>query len=209
MRISKAVLVAAVLLAALAALSPLAAQAPVEVAEALVRTADAPLARIDRAPLDLELRRAEAVVRRLELTVEYLTKEAQRLERLASEQITSRNQLDEIVWRRNTTAQEFEQARVARDQTLDRLERTVVRAPFPGQVVERFQHLGEHAQVGGAVARLVDVRNVEVVAQAPLDVSPRLQRGERIVVRGDVAAGDRVVVRGAERLEDGQAVTVR
>jgi len=40
-------------------------------------------------------------------------------------------------------------------------------------------------------------------------VTPGTGRADRIEVRGDLAAGDRIVVRGAERLQPGQRVTIQ
>ena len=42
-----------------------------------------------------------------------------------------------------------------------------------------------------------------------VDVETGIGNGTRIEVRGEVSPGDRVVVRGGERLQPGQAVTVQ
>lgn len=143
------------------------------------------VARIDDRILQLVLREDEARIKRLEVNQRYLETEARRLETLEAEQIATRTQLDEMVSRREMAEQELLEARLARDQTLGRLDRTEVRAPFPGQVVQRFQQLGEYTSVGGAVVRLVDVGHTEVRAQAPLDVAPHLERGMNVRVRDD------------------------
>ena len=82
-------------------------------------------------------------------------------------------------------AQELDEARLARDQTRDRLARTEIRAPFPGQVVERLQQLGEYTSVGAPVVRLVDVGHTEVRAQAPLAVAAHLERGMAVAVKAE------------------------
>jgi RND family efflux transporter MFP subunit len=143
------------------------------------------VARIDDRLLKLALSEDEARIQRLEVNLRFLETEARRLETLAAEQIATRTQLDEMVSRREMAAQEHLEALLARDQTLGRLERTEVRVPFPGQVVQRFQQLGEYTSVGGAVVRLVDVGHVEVRAQAPLDVAPHLERGMSVRVKDD------------------------
>ncbi len=127
------------------------------------------VARIDDKALELALREAETRIRRLEVNLRYLERQEARLLALEAEQIAARTQLDE--------------ARLARDQARDRLERTEVRAPFPGQVVERLQQLGEYTSVGGTVVRLVDVRHTEVQARAPLSVAAHLERGMTVAVK--------------------------
>jgi RND family efflux transporter MFP subunit len=47
------------------------------------------------------------------------------------------------------------------------LQRTSIRAPFNGRVVSQSIQMGEYAQVGGAIARLVDIENLEVSARVP------------------------------------------
>ncbi len=141
------------------------------------------VARIDGRALELALREAETRIRRLEVGLRYLERQEARLRLLEAEQIAARNQLDEIVSRREMAGQELDEARLARDQVKDRLERTEVKAPFPGQVVERLQQLGEYTSVGGAVVRLVDIRHTEVKAQAPLAVAAHLERGMTVAVK--------------------------
>ncbi len=143
------------------------------------------VARIDDKALALVLREAETRIRRLEVNLRYLERQEARLEALEAEQIAARTQLDEIVSRREMAGQELDEARLARDQVRDRLSRTEVRAPFPGQVVERLQQLGEYTSVGGAVVRLVDVRHTEVRAQAPLSINPHLERGMTVAVKAE------------------------
>ncbi len=143
------------------------------------------VARIDDRALELALREAETRIRRLEVNLRYLERQEARLLALEAEQIAARNQLDEIASRREMAGQELDEARLARDQVRDRLERTEVRAPFPGQVVERRQQLGEYTSVGAAVVRLVDVRHTEVRAQAPLAVAAHLERGMTVAIKDE------------------------
>jgi RND family efflux transporter MFP subunit len=61
----------------------------------------------------------------------------------------------------------------------------VIRAPFPGHVVERMRQLGEFVSVGIEVVRLMDTSNVEVVARAPVSEAGHLAVGQSVMVRGD------------------------
>lgn len=148
------------------------------------------LARIDDRALQLQLRRDQASLRGLEANLAYLQTQVERLETLTSEQVAARNQLDEVAARRAVTEQEVELARAVEAETRDRLDRTVVKAPFSGRVVERFKQPGEYVRVGDDLVRLVDTKRIEVRARAPLDAAANLQKGLEVVVR----SGDREAV---------------
>lgn len=145
-----------------------------------------PVARIDAKALDLQIQQDEATIRRLETNLEYLDKQLERLRTLTDERIAARHQLDEILAERAMAEQELVQAGIAGEQTRYRLERTEVRAPFPGKVVERLQQPGGYVSVGRDVVRLVNTRDAEVRAQAPLDLAPYLRDGMEVTVGDDV-----------------------
>jgi RND family efflux transporter MFP subunit len=119
----------------------------------------------------------------------FSNKQLDRQRQLASQNIAARNALEESEAERDMTAQELVQARVARDQTLYLLENSVIRAPFGGRIVERYRDRGEYIAIGGEVARLVDTRNIEVRAQAPISVASHLTEGMDVSIRD----GDREV----------------
>ena len=135
------------------------------------------LARIERRPLELILRRDEAEIRRLEAQLGYLNQQLARLEKLTAEQVAAQVRLDEIRSQRAMAEQDLELAQVTRDQTLDRLARCQVKAPFPGKVVERLRQPGEYIQVGEAVVRVVNVGRPEIRAQASPEAVPHLREG--------------------------------
>ncbi|MEZ5332720.1 MAG: efflux RND transporter periplasmic adaptor subunit [Thermoanaerobaculia bacterium] len=141
-----------------------------------------PLARIDDEAVRLQLRTDEATIKRLEANLSYLEAEVARLERLTREQVVAANQLEQTSSQAEAARQELEAARVGRDQTLFRLERSQIAAPFGGQVVERLAQPGGFVSTGIEVVRLVDTRNVEVSARAPLSVAPYLREGQTVVV---------------------------
>lgn len=146
------------------------------------------VARLDDERLKLALRDNEAAVKRLEANVQLLTTQSDRLETLAPENIVSRNQLDEASSRLAMAQQELEQARVARDRALLDLRRASVRAPFDGYVAERLAQAGEFVALGTPLARLVDTRNVEVIARAPVSSAATLRAGQGVRVRDDERA---------------------
>jgi RND family efflux transporter MFP subunit len=141
------------------------------------------IARIDDRALRLQLQEDDATTKRLEANLVYLSQQLDRLQKLAQQNNAARNQLDESTAQRAMAEQDLVQARVSREQTLYRLQRTEVRAPFSGQIVERVAQAGEFIAVGGTIARLVDTTNIEVRARAPMSVAPYLFADMGVTVR--------------------------
>ncbi len=141
------------------------------------------LARIDDTSLNLELRDNEANIKRLEASLRYQARQVSRFEELTKQNIAAKNQLEETLAQHDMTREEVNQARVAREQILHRIQQASVVAPFPGQVVERLRQMGEFVSPGGELVRLVDTRNMEVRAQAPMSVAPFVVPGMRVSVR--------------------------
>ncbi len=135
----------------------------------------ATVARIDGERLRLALRDNEAAVKRLEAQLQLLTTQRKRLQTLGN--VVSQSQLDEAVSREHMAEQDVEQARVARDRASLDLDRATVRAPFDGIVAERLQQSGEFVAGGTPLLRLVNDRDLEVVARAPLTTADAVSAG--------------------------------
>ncbi len=142
------------------------------------------IARIEDKALQLQLKNDDATIRRLQANLEYLDQQVERIRRLTEQQVVAANDLEELQSQYETARQELVQAEVGKEQTEYRLERTKVRAPFSGRVVERLQQPGGYIGVGGEIVRLVDTNSVEVRAQAPLSVAPHLREGMSVVIKG-------------------------
>ena len=72
---------------------------------------------------------------------------------------------------------ERNQARAALQQAKTRLSNTIVDAPFPGTVEERFVEVGEQVSPGMRIARLVNTRRVKVTAGIPERYANDIQLG--------------------------------
>src|SRR6185436_17300553 len=95
--------------------------------------------------------------------------------------------------RERMAEQDVEQARVARDRAQLDLNRAAVRAPFAGIVAERLQQSGEYVAGGAPLLRLVNDRELEVVARAPLGTAYSVVAGsEASLVDGDRRASGKV-----------------
>jgi RND family efflux transporter MFP subunit len=134
------------------------------------------VARLDGARLTLALRDNEAAVKRLEAQLQLLATQRTRLQTLG-DSVVSQSQLDEAVSRERMAEQDVEQARVARDRARLDLDRATVRAPFAGIIAERVQQSGEFVASGAPLLRLVNDRELEVVARAPLGSADTVSAG--------------------------------
>jgi RND family efflux transporter MFP subunit len=133
------------------------------------------VARIDGERHALTLRDNEAAVKRLEAQLHLLTTQRNRLQTLGN--VVSQSQLEEAVSRERMAEQDVEQARVARDRARLDLNRATVRAPFDGVVAERLQQSGEFVAGGTPLLRLVNDRDLEVVARAPMITADAVSAG--------------------------------
>jgi RND family efflux transporter MFP subunit len=133
------------------------------------------LARIDPERLELTLRDNEAALKRLEAQLDLLTTQRTRLQTLGN--VVSQSQFDEAQSRERMAEQDVEQARVARDRARLDLARAAVRAPFAGIVAERVRQSGEYVAGGAPLLRLVNDRDLEVVARAPLGTADSVIAG--------------------------------
>jgi len=151
----------------------------------------------------LQLRRLElqAEIVRAEARLRFLESELQRFTRLAESNLTAENQLEQTRSERDAAVGELEVARARLAQNQDSIERTRLKAPFGGIVVERLMTPGERVDEGSSVLRLVDQDHLEVIARAPLEYFSFIHVGQKLdlengaefepgTVRTAVAVGD-------------------
>jgi RND family efflux transporter MFP subunit len=143
---------------------------------------------VDDHLLRLDLRNDEAEIARLQADLGWQARQIARLSKLAVQNNTAKSELDELTSRREMLEQELRIAEINRDRTLYDLERTRVMAPFDGIIAERMMDSGEYTGAGAELVRLVNTRQVEVSAQAPLRVARHNRPGEQVLVSSDVAS---------------------
>lgn len=165
-----------------------------EVGTAVV--AGEPVAAIEDTVLKLQMAEARAQVTRAEARVGFLESEETRFARLAESNLAALTQLEQTRSDRDVARGDLEVVRARLRQIADQLERTELRAPFSGVVVERLMTPGERVLEGNTVVRLVDPARLEVVARAPLDYLPYVRPGQALVLRSG-AVSTRGVLRTA------------
>ena len=137
----------------------------------------AALVRLRRQDLELRLAARKADLVEAEARLELAERTQERRRELFESDVISRERLDDATtelaaWQGRVASLEAEIAQVEDD-----LERSVVRAPFNGVVVEEHTQVGEWIPVGGPVLRLQDVDELEVELDVPERYFARLGSG--------------------------------
>jgi len=147
------------------------------------------IATIDSRSIKLTIARNQSQIKRLEARVKYLKSDLRRTVDLAQTNNVPASRLDEAESTLAMTEQELAQAHIDLELSELSLERTKVRAPFPGRVVARLAQSGEYAVPGRQIVRLVDTAHLEVTAQAPVNLAAILSNTQHVSLR----QGDKVL----------------
>jgi len=152
------------------------------VVELAVREGDAvrrgqPLVRLRLENLELRMKARQADLVEAQARLELAERTRERRQELFESDVISRERLDDAAtelaaWQGRVASLEAEIAQVQDD-----LERSVVRAPFTGVVVEEHTQVGEWIPVGGPVVALLDVEELEVELDVPERYFARLEPG--------------------------------
>lgn len=140
------------------------------------------VARIERRDAELAFNDSAAEVARLEARSQYLARRYERFLGLGEEAGESESAMDQMRADRDEARQALRQAEVAHDRAALNLQRAEVTAPFAGRVVSQEAQVGEYANPGLGVVRLVDTRRLEVTARAPASLARNISAGDIIRV---------------------------
>jgi len=69
------------------------------------------------------------------------------------------------------------------EQTLLALEKTTIKAPFSGNISQRFVHVGELISIGRPLVQLIDTKNLDIKIAAPISIAPFLKKGSKVMVK--------------------------
>lgn len=160
-----------------------------------------PVARIDDRETRLALDRAEVAIRRLEARLSYEEQQVGRLAELARTNHTPQSRYEEALANRAMVAEDLNEARIARETAELLLSRSVIRAPFDGQIAARLANTGEYASPGREMVRLVATRAIEIAVRVPIGQAATVGTGTEVSldsgefsqtgrVRAVIGAGD-------------------
>ena len=161
-----------------------------------------------RASSKLQLNSDRANYNRLAAQLKFDRAQAARMDNLFSQNAIARATKDQAESTRDADAGALAAAKAAMMKSQYQYDHGIIRAPFPGRVVQRLINPGEYATVGKDIVRLVDIGSLEVSVQIPIDSSRYLKEKLAItmviegkpvegVVRAIVPVGD-IVSRSIE-----------
>jgi RND family efflux transporter MFP subunit len=142
-----------------------------------------PLARLDDTLPRLRVDDLRAQVARARSQHDVATTQLERFNRLAATQALSASQLDDARSQREVSGDDVTRAEAQLRQAQYEIDQSVIRAPFPGVVSERFIQRGEYLQVGAATVRLVNTADTEARATAALELAANVHPGQTVTVR--------------------------
>ncbi|HXW73405.1 MAG TPA: efflux RND transporter periplasmic adaptor subunit [Steroidobacteraceae bacterium] len=148
----------------------------------LVRQGE-PIARLDDTLPRLRLEDLRAQVARARAQHDVSSSQLERFNRLAATQVLSASQLEDARAQREMSRDDLARAEAQLREAQYDITQSVIRAPFPGIVTERFIQRGEYLQVGAATARLVNTADIEARATAALDLAANVHPGQTVTVR--------------------------
>ena len=140
------------------------------------------IARIDQSIAKLQLDSDRANYNRLAAQLKYDRVQATRMDNLFSQNAIARSTKDQAESTRDADTGALAAAKAAMMKSQYQYDHDIIRAPFPGRVVQRLINPGEYATVGKDIARLVDIGSPEVSAQIPIDASRFLKENLQITM---------------------------
>ncbi|MAS81278.1 MAG: hypothetical protein CMF45_01160 [Legionellales bacterium] len=145
---------------------------------------DGVIAKIDSTKYLLALNQIQTEVKPIETMVDFFQRETKRLEILAKKNNTAKNKLDQAQTSRDELIAKVEIVKAELAVARDTLQRTTVRAPFSGVVIERFKSSGERVNVGDQIIRIMDTQRVEIQARIQQESFPHVQKTDQLKIKG-------------------------
>ena len=141
------------------------------------------LARLDDTVARLRLEDLRAQVARARAQQQFNSSQLERFNRLAATQVLSASQLDDARAQREMSTDDLTRVEAQLREVQYDIAQSVIRAPFPGVVSERFIQRGEYLQTGAATVRLVNTSDIEARATAALSLASSVHAGQIVTVR--------------------------
>jgi RND family efflux transporter MFP subunit len=141
------------------------------------------LMRLDDVAIRESLQSAQAGERAAQQAFDQAQRQVERLKTLQAQGMSSVQALDDAEGRRNAAQSELVAARARVVSAQQQLRRTEVRAPFDGVVSERKASVGDTAQVGKELAKVIDPRSMRFEGQIAADRLDEVKIGQAVGFR--------------------------
>ncbi len=140
------------------------------------------LAQVETTLLQQQLDEQQAIVAREEARLEFLDQEVQRLNSLVKQRNVSQSTLDQTIADRAVVRGDLAVAKLRVNQAIERLKRSEIHAPYSGVVSEQLLQVGEWADSGKPILRLVNIDDSEIRAWITAQMLPFVQKGDRLTI---------------------------
>lgn len=141
------------------------------------------LALLDEEKFNLQVRKAEADLRKAMADHEFAEKNLQRKQELVKEGVVAQSDFDESLSKRNSAEAYAESMEAALALARDTLERSRVKAPFSSYIAERFASVGSYIKKGEKLFRLIDTDPVKVSAYISERYLNEVRKGQVVSLR--------------------------
>ena len=141
------------------------------------------LVRLDDTSIRESLQSAEAGSRAAQQAFDQAQRQVERLKTLQAQGMTSAQALDDAEGRRNAAQSELVAARGRVVAAQQQLRRTEVRAPFDGVVSDRKASVGDTAQIGKELLKVIDPRSMRFEGLVSADRMGEIKVGQRVSFR--------------------------
>jgi RND family efflux transporter MFP subunit len=141
------------------------------------------LVRLDDTAIRESLQSAQASERAAQQAYDQAQRQVERLKTLQAQGMTSAQALDDAEGRRNAAQSELAAARARVVSAQQQLRRTEVRAPFDGVVSERKASVGDTAQVGKELLKVIDPRSMRFEGLVSADRMAEIKLGQPVRFR--------------------------
>jgi membrane fusion protein, multidrug efflux system len=141
------------------------------------------LVRLDDTAIRESLQSADAGSRAAQQAFDQAQRQVERLKTLQAQGMTSAQALDDAEGRRNAAQSELVAARGRVVAAQQQLRRTEVRAPFDGVVSDRKASVGDTAQIGKELLKVIDPRSMRLEGLVAADRMGEIKVGQPVRFR--------------------------
>ncbi|WP_052073114.1 efflux RND transporter periplasmic adaptor subunit [Thalassotalea sp. ND16A] len=140
------------------------------------------IATIDNQILLLTAQQQIAQISSIKHRLSYLSKEVKRLQSLASNNLTSKTEMENTSTEHAEKQSELEAAKTRLAQIKVEISYLQLKAPFAGIITSRLSHVGERVEPGTNIVRLVATSTLEITAAVPVSAYAYIKKEMKLAV---------------------------
>jgi len=141
------------------------------------------IVKIENTKYQLNYNEIRAEIKPIESLLKFYTSETERLKKLAGNNNAAKNQLEKIQADKNESIAKINLIKSRLETASDLLNRTIIRAPFDGIIVDRFKSIGEVVDSNDEITRLVDTNTLEIQSYIQQQSLPYVNLGDTLEVK--------------------------